>query len=334
MAITDILTSGQQPITSPTALTTENVLPDWYTNYAMDILASQKATSGTPYQAYGGPRIAGFSPEQLAAFGQTGTAAGAYQPSLGKAEEAATGALGMSATGAAAPYLGAAGAPSTGYLSTFMNPYSEMVAERVGDMGRRTLTEKLLPAIGDQFVGAGGYGGSRQAEAIGRAVRDTQESISAEQAAVLERGYGQSLTAAQNEANRMAGLAGTAGNLAQSDRAGALAGSSQLGGLAEMAQRLGLTGAGSLAGVGAMKQGMEQQNLSMAYEDFLRQQGYPQEQINAMTSTLKGVAGAVPTSQLKSGYAGTGESTPGTLGTAINTGANLAALANALKGLF
>lgn len=333
MAITDILTSGQQPITTPTAMTTERVLPDWYTNYAMDILSGQQAISGAAPNVYQGPRIAGFTPEQLAAFGQTGAAAGAYQPSLGKAEEAATGALGMSATGAAAPYLGAAGAPSTGFLSTFMNPYSEMVAERVGDMGRRTLTEKLLPAIGDQFVGAGGYGGSRQAEAIGRAVRDTQESISAEQAAVLERGYGQSLTAAQNEANRMAGLAGTAGNLAQSDRAGALAGSSQLGGLAEMAQRLGLTGAGSIADVGATKQAQEQQNLSLAYGDFLKQQGYPQEQINNMIAALKGTSVAVPTGTLQSGYKGTGEFTPSNLDTAIGTGGTIVELLKTMGAL-
>ena len=40
------------------ASTTQTVLPDWYTNYAMGILSNQQATSAVPYAPYQAPRIA------------------------------------------------------------------------------------------------------------------------------------------------------------------------------------------------------------------------------------------------------------------------------------
>jgi len=321
MAITDILTSGQQPITTPTAMTTERILPDWYTNYAMDILSGQKAIAGAPYNVFEGARLADFTSDQQAAFDKIRGATGAYAPGLGAAQDTAQGALSRSVAGAAQPYLGAASQSASNTVTDFMNPYSELVAQRVGDLGLRNLNERLLPAIGDQFVGAGGYGGSRQAEAIGRAVRDTQEGISAEQAAVLERGYGQALQGAQSELSRQGALAGTVGQLTQADINAQQTGAMQLGTLAEMQQRLGLTGANALAGSGALQQGFDQQNMSTAYEDFLRQQGYPQEQIDNMTKTMKGVSVAVPTAQTEMGYKGTGEYTPSTLST-IGSGAS------------
>ncbi len=71
---------------------------------------------------------------------------------------------------------------------------------------------------------------------------------------------------------------------------------------AARAQQLGLTGAGALQQVGAQQQELGQKNLDVAYADFLRQQGYDQTQIDAMTKTLAGVAPAVPKGVLSEGY--------------------------------
>ena len=90
----------------------------------------------------------------------------------------------------ASPFLTKAGQTSVTGIQDYMNPYTDLVVNRIAELGNRNFNEKLIPQISDQFVGAGGYGGSRQAEAIGRAARDTQEGISAEQARALEAAAG------------------------------------------------------------------------------------------------------------------------------------------------
>jgi hypothetical protein len=112
---------------------------------------------------------------------------------------------------------------------------------------------------------------------------------------------GEALGASGTDLNRMANLAQTAGGLGGQDITRTLAGAQQLAGMGESAQTLGLRGAGALGQVGATQQSQAQQNLDLAYGDFLRQQGYPQEQINTMLATLRGAAGAVPTASREEG---------------------------------
>ena len=84
-------------------MTSQTVLPDWYTNYAMQLLSNQQAQMATPYQAYQGPRVAEFSPAQQQAFAATGQAANAYQPMLSSATSATQNLMGKSALGGAQP---------------------------------------------------------------------------------------------------------------------------------------------------------------------------------------------------------------------------------------
>jgi hypothetical protein len=94
--------------------------------------------------------------------------------------------------------------------------------------------------------------------------------------------------------------------LAQTQQAQQLAASGALSGLGAKAQELGLTGAGALGGVGALQQQQGQKNLDVAYGDFLRQQGYPQEQINNMLNTFKSVATGVPSGETQYGISPSG----------------------------
>jgi hypothetical protein len=93
----------------------------------------------------------------------------------------------------------------------------------------------------------------------------------------------------------------TAGGFAGQDLTRTLTGAQQLAGLGADAQSLGLTGAGALSQVGGMQQQQAQQNLDVAYADFLRQQGYPQEQINAALQTFGGVRQGVPVASREEG---------------------------------
>lgn len=110
MALSDFLTEGSR-IPEGSALkasTSQTVLPDWYTNYTMDLLAGQKAISERPYTTYQGPRVAGFTPTQQHGFDMTATAAGSYLPALNAATNATTNLMGSTALSTASPWFAAA----------------------------------------------------------------------------------------------------------------------------------------------------------------------------------------------------------------------------------
>ena len=52
-----------------TDMTKQTVMPEWYTNYAMDILSGQQAIANRPYATAPMPRVAGFTPLQEKSFG-------------------------------------------------------------------------------------------------------------------------------------------------------------------------------------------------------------------------------------------------------------------------
>ena len=297
----DLLNTSDVPL-APSAKTSETVLPDWYTNYAMQVLSNQQAVSGTPYPTFGSPRVADFTPDQQAGFEAVRGAAGAYQPGLAQAEQTVGALSGIRPSASAAPWLSRAGVTSASQVDQYMDPYQDLVVDRIGALGARNLTERLLPAIGDQFVGSGGYGGTRQAEEIGRAVRDTQEGISAEQHRALSAGYQGALGAAGADLSRFGALGQTAGGLAAQDVSSGLAVGDAQARMAAQAQQLALNGAGALTQVGQQQQALNQKNLDVGYEDFLRQQGWDQSRIDNLVKTLQGVAPAVPKSVLEQGY--------------------------------
>jgi len=554
MAVSSFLAEGAAiPIPQGSAftdMTKQTVMPEWYTNYAKDILSGQQAIANRPYATAPMPRVAGFTQAQEKSFGMTDTAAGAYKPMLDAATAATQSAMGRNAlqsaqpyfnqatstsgasaaqpflgtagqlTGqstqpmgqqasqpyfgaagqlsgvsaampsfgqalgttaqgmqalgmqgaepyfgaagqlsgvsaaspsyqqalgtlqqgtsagglsAAAPYLGQAGQSSVANIGQYMNPYNDAVTNRIGELGARNLSENILPQIEGRYIQAGqlGYGGrdgmgtpSGMMTDTARALRDVNADVLAQQTAALQSGYTQAAGFAGTDLARQAQLAGTAGqlgsqqqqalleaaqqqaavgtqlgqltgqqqqaltalgtqrgslgsqqqqalleaaqqqaavgtqlgqltgqqqqaltalgtqagqlgvsqqqalaqagqqmgalgqisgsltqqqqdllaqigtsagNLSGTDITRQLTGAQQLAGLGEDAQRLGLVGAGALGNVGALQQGQGQKNLDVAYADFLRQQGYPQEQVNNMVAALKGVATAVPT---------------------------------------
>jgi hypothetical protein len=275
MAFLDFLTEGKAPQAVPVSSTEQTVLPDWYTNYAMDILANQQALANRAFPLYQGPRIADFTALQQQAFEKTPQAAQAYEP-----------------------YMAEASRSAADVTQQFMNPYTQNVVNRIGELGTRTLKEQVLPGIEGEMIRAGQFGGTRQAELTGRAIRDATEGISAQQSQALERGFAQSLGAAQQEQTRQ-------------------------GALASQAQQLGLTGLGALQQAGGMQQAQTQRNLDLAASDFERQFAYPQEQVKGMIGALQGVAPAVPKAATKVGMEVPGAMSPSLLASLGSTFATI-----------
>jgi hypothetical protein len=241
-----------------TDITKQTVLPEWYSNYAKDILANQQVVAARPFQEYVDaagkviPRVADFAPDQQAGFQATREGAFTFRPELGTASTKTQDIFGRSAVGAAQPffgqaagmsgltaaeprlqqgagyvagstgplgiqmaqpYLGAAGQSAATTVGQYMNPYTENVVNRIGELGTRSLREQVLPGIEGEMIRAGQFGGTRQAELMGRAIRDATEGISAQQAQALQQGFGQAQQAAQTDLARQAQLASTAGGL-------------------------------------------------------------------------------------------------------------------------
>ena len=259
MSVLDFLFEGQAPTPVNLSGTTTSQLPEWYNEYTKSMLGRAQAIADIPYAQYGGPRIAGFTPTEKTGFEMTKGAAGAQQPFLQGAQMA----------------LGQAGTTFPQMAQAYMSPYTENVVNRIADVGLRQLQEKYLPAIGEEFTKAGqfgpGPGSSRMGEFGARALRDVQESVLGQQAQALESGYKTAADIYGADVSRLGELA------------------TRYGGLGETAQALGLRGAEAVGGVGEKERGMQQANLDLAYQDFLRQQGYPAAQAKFLSGMLSGI---------------------------------------------
>jgi hypothetical protein len=302
MALLDFLTNGAAipPGSGVIDKTTTNPLPDWYTNYATDLLSKQNSVLNTDYAKAPGPRIAELTPDQQAAFDATRLGATAGTTALNNAVTA-TGNIKPGGLTAAQPYLNSASGSSVSNINDYMNPYTQNVVDRMGDLAQRTLQEKLLPTVNDSFISAGQAGSSRNAEMLGRALRDTSESTTAAQLGALQQGYTDALGTSGTDKTRAANLASTAGNLGGTDTTSALSAANQLGSLSQDQQNMALKGAGALNTIGGQQRDVNQQNLDQVLKDFMAQKGYKQDQIDKALGTFKEAKIGTPTTSNESG---------------------------------
>jgi hypothetical protein len=136
------------------------------------------------------------------------------------------------------PYLTEAKKASYTDIAKYMSPYQTGVMDVIAKQGARNLSENLLPAVSDQFIRAGQFGGNRMGEFGSRALRDTQESVLNQQAQLANQGYGQALGASQADLARQAQLAGTVGSIYGADLSRLLQGGAQYGNLGQTAAQI------------------------------------------------------------------------------------------------
>lgn len=154
------------------SLTTQTVLPDWYTNYAMQLLANQQQQMMTPYTAYQGPRVAEFSPMQEQAFGAVSGAATAYQPALNAATSATQNLMGQNALSGAQPYFTqAAGMSGAEAAQPFLGQGQQLTQQSTQALGMQAAQPYFSQATGLSGVAAAQP--SLQ-QALGTAARGTE----------------------------------------------------------------------------------------------------------------------------------------------------------------
>ena len=276
--INDVFGTGRQTNTT----TSTPQVPADVAAARQDLLARARALANEPFPRYTQPRVAGFTPDQLAGFeatrglAQQSGALGALTPEL--VQE------GVAATRGLAQRL-----PDVN-IQEYMSPYTQAVLDpAIRDIEERAARERLR--LGQQAGMRGAFGGSRQAIAESELERGTQRNISEESARLRNQAYNQALQQFREDQTRIPAL-----------YAGALG---QLGtGLAQTAGRLGVE-AQPLINIGTAQQGLTQRNLDVLREAFEEERDFPLRGIDV----LRGSLGLTPQT-LGVGTAGT-TTTPG-----------------------
>jgi hypothetical protein len=290
----------------PSTQTQISELPEWAKGYAKDTLAKAGALtdiSQNPYKAYGGNRIAGFSPLQ-------------QQSQQNAANMQTSGLTGLGGQLAGAATMGALGAqydPTQFQADKFggesaqqyMSPYMQNVvdiqqreAQRQGDIAGTQLAS--------QATKSGAFGGGRQAIMQAEAARN----LATQKGDIQARGLQSSYEQAQNQFNADQARRMQAQQLSEQSKqygAGygmqglqtALQGAGQMGTLGGQQFAQGMDINKLQSAYGGQQQALEQQGLSQAYQDFQNQQNYPYKQLGFMSDMIRGLPlGQQSTSQM------------------------------------
>lgn len=293
----DFLFEGKPPQSVTTYGQTVENIPKWMSDYTQGLIARANAAAAEPYIPYGGPRIAGFTPEQQDAFGLAQENVGAYQPYVEGAASGYAGGLEAAGgiSGAADPYLQQAEGSFTdpGVAQQYMDPYIQNVMARQAEESNRNLTETYIPQLQGMFTGAGTYGsrgGQGSMQDIGtKGFRDIADSLQGQQLAALSGAYGDAGTRYEAERGRYGELGRVRGALAEAQAQGMYQGAEGLGRLGSEAQRMGLTDAAALEGIGRQQQDLNQRSLDTAYGDFREQRDLPFDRLGFMSNIVRGL---------------------------------------------
>lgn len=238
--------------------TTTQSIPEYVQQQQQEVFQSARGVAGQPFVPYTGPRVAGFTPDQLRQFEAT---RGLFE--TGMEYDPVTGIRDI----AQAPTPSLLGAD----ISAYQSPFQEQVIETtLGDIQRRA--DIARQQAQDVALGAGAFGGSRSAILEAESQRPFIEQMARTSAGLRQAGFEQAQRAAESDiAREMAGRQFQAGLLGS------------LG--AEQRARLGALGA-----IGEQQRMLQQQALQVPYQEFQRALAYGPQQLGLLQSGLPGQA--------------------------------------------
>jgi len=251
---------GSPPPPPPSSQSVEQKIPEEISPYIKDILAKgqaiQEQRTAEGYRPYTGPQLAEFAPEQQQAFsgisGLVGTGQQYFDPAA-----RLTAASAMQPTGAE--------------VGQYMSPYMQQVVD-IQQREAQRQADVAGQQLASQAVGAGGFGGSRQAILEAEASRNLQTQLGDIQAKGLAAAYedAQARLAAQRQRELSAGA--------------------QFAGMAPSAVSTGLQELGALQQVGGMRQAQQQAALDIAKGQFEAEKTFPEQTLQQYSSLIRGYA--------------------------------------------
>lgn len=313
--------SGGGSSGSTTSTVTNTTIPKQFYPFFERVLTRGEAISNQDYIPYQGQRLAGTAGDttqsynmirDMAARGMPGT-----QQAMGMTQNAYNAA---GQAGAGGPYqfsefgYSDPGTFSGQAVGQYMSPYMQNVVntQKMSALEDFQIADAMRA---NQAAKAGAFGGSRQAVQQGMAERDLLSRTNQIQAEGLQNAYTDAQRMfEQDRAARMASEQARAAELARvqsgqsaenynyasfglerARQQAALA--DQFSQLEQRARAGDVQAAQLLQSQGGQQQAQQQAGLDIGYQDFLRQMGYPMEQLQQYASILHGSPVANATSQ-------------------------------------
>ena len=244
--------------------------------FLADIFKSAEAItepgSSMPFSAQ---QLAGLSQGQRDAIARATSGVGSFEPFLQKGAEAIGQGIGQ--LGTAQQYVAGAGFSPTDFRQ-FMDPYTEdVIATTQADIARQGAMQQNQ--LGAGAVGAGAFGGSRQAVAQGEIARNVMDQQARTGAQLRSQGFAQAQNLAQQAAQQQLRQAQLTGQLGQT-----VAGlGTQTAALGQLGQQMGVQDVNTLLGIGGLQQGQSQKELDVARANELAQQALPFQRIGFLS---------------------------------------------------
>lgn len=297
---------GGKSGSSPTSSTvTQTTIPDYAKPYFTDMLAKGQALTDSPYQAYKGDRLAGFSDQTKSAY-QGIRGLGDNEYGFNRAMNWTQNANSYDPMKFRADQVGPSAQMGDNFgqdVEKFMNPYLSNVLD-VQKKGAVQDYDRLKADRNASYVKAGAFGGSRSAVSdylAEEGLSDRMERIDAE-------GLNSAYNVASNQAlgaqqfNIDTRLRSDLANQDASLRADSLTDQSR-----QFDADMGIRSAGLLTDIGKTKysqqldyqkqllgigqdyQNMAQNKLDMRYDNFVNARDYPRQNLQFMAGLLRGV---------------------------------------------
>ena len=261
-----------------TQVTGETNLSEWAGPYVTDMLGKAQALSDLPYRAYTADIAGAYQPisQQLVA-GPSALQTKAFEGlgALSVPQNLQTaGQQAQQTFGAARQYM-----PTVGTIESYMNPYLEAVLAPQRRTAEETAAKQRMETQG-RLAQAGAYGGSRQAILEAEGQKNLQQLLSD----ITGKGYAGAYDAAraQRQADIQAGLQGVGAQTAATQALANIGAQEQAAGIQNLQQQLA---------AGATQRDIEQAGLAKAYEQFMREEAYPKEQLQFQRQMISGIPG-------------------------------------------
>jgi hypothetical protein len=255
-------------------------LPKYVQPYFERLLNRTEAESKREYEPYEGERLAGEAQDTLDARQKARDVAGSGIAGLPTAQAATTAGIGRALQGMGYQ----AGQFDSDAAAQYMSPYMQQV---VDVQKERAILDAQRAGAGRaaEAVGQGAFGGSRAAVQEGMA----QEALGRQLAEIQASGQQQAFEQAQQqfERDRTARADAERLGLGAAELAGGQA--RGLADLGRLAREGDVESARLLEQVGKDITARDQAGLDLMYQDFVRQRDYPREQLQFMSSILRGV---------------------------------------------
>ena len=256
---------GSAPTETKQTVTQTN-LPEYVRPYFERLLGRTEAESKREYEPYGGQRIADTSQDLLRSEDMVRDIASTGLPGI----QTALDRVGQSIDFTPRQF-------TAEEAEKYMSPFQQQVTDRAKQAAIDDYRQQIAGGRASA-IAAGAFGGSR--EGVQRALGE--EALYDRLADIDVQGRQQAFDKASSlfQADRAADFQGQQLGLGAAN---------QFANLSERARAGDVDAARMLEQIGKAQMARDQASLDMGYQDFMRQQAYPQEKLGLFSSVLRGI---------------------------------------------